>query len=142
MLKSNDRLQFDQDMAMKCVKEKSKLRCNLSYKCFKSEDVYDTFLDISPFPKLVMLKEFLDGIHHCVTDVGKCIFNINCTFAPPPTQYNQGYCCIIDNEKKLTNGYKVVLKSVMFTPIYNIQVKTEVHPLSWHNISRANYSCP
>ena len=30
-------------------------------------------IDISPFPTLIKLAEFLDGIQHFVTFVGKCV---------------------------------------------------------------------
>ena len=71
-------------------------------------------LDISPFPALIQLKDFLGGIHHCVAVVGKWIFDSNFTFALPLTKENLEYCCINDNETEVMNDYKIVLGSIVF----------------------------
>ena len=46
----------------------------------------------------------LGGVHHCVTVVGKCIFDSNFTFALLLTEDNLEYCCISGNETKGING--------------------------------------
>ena len=61
---------------------------------------------------MIQLKDFICGIHNCVTVVGKCIFDSSFPFALPLTKYNLEYCCINDNEKKVTNGYKEVFKTI------------------------------
>ena len=66
---------------MKRVREKVKPRCKLSYKLFKEQDGHDPLFGISPFPTLNQLKDFLGGIQHCVTVVGKLIFDSNFPFA-------------------------------------------------------------
>ena len=71
-------------------------------------------LDVYPYPTLIQLKGYLEGIHHCVTVVGKCIFEINFHFVLPLTKDNLDYCCINDNETKGMNGYKGVLKVIRF----------------------------
>ena len=108
-LKTNDRLKLDQYVALNHLRKKGKPRCKLSYKLSKEEDGYDTLLDISMHPKLIQLKDFIGGIHHCVTVVGKWMFDSNFTFALPLTKDNLDYCFINDNETKGINGYKVVL---------------------------------
>ena len=65
------------------VREKVKPPCKLLYKVFKEEDGYDPFIDISPFPTLIQLKDFLGGVYHCVTVVGKWIFESNFPSALP-----------------------------------------------------------
>ena len=45
-------------------------------------------LDISIFPTSMQLKYSLRGIHHCVTVVGKWIFDSNSTTALPITKTN------------------------------------------------------
>ena len=47
----------------------------------KEEYGYYTVIEISPYPTLIRLKYYLDGIQHCVTVVGKRIFYSNFTFA-------------------------------------------------------------
>ena len=79
-------------------------------------------LEISPYPTLIQLKDYLDGIHHCVTVVGKWIFDSNFPFALPPTKANVDYCFINDNETKGMNGYKVVLKSIRFFTKSNTKI--------------------
>ena len=63
------------------------------------------------FTKLIMLKEFLGGIQHCVTVVGEWIFDINITFSLPLTRDKIDCCCTHNNNNKGTNGYKGVLKN-------------------------------
>ena len=57
-------------------------------------------VDISQYPTLIQLKYFLGRIHHCVTVVGKFIFDSNFCFALLLTKDNLDYCCINMNEKK------------------------------------------
>ena len=85
-LKTNDRLKFDQYTALNHVIEKGKPQLNLSYKVLKEKYGYDPLLGISPYPTLVQLKYYIDGIHHFVTVVGKWIFDSSFLFALPLTQ--------------------------------------------------------
>ena len=62
---------------------------------------------------MIQLKYYPYGIHYCVTVVGKWIFESIC-FALPFTKDNFDYCCINDNEIKLMNDYKGLLKTIMF----------------------------
>ena len=78
-------------MELNHVIEKGKPQLNLSYKVLKEKCGYDPFLGISPYPTLVQLKYFLGGIQHCVTIVGKWIFDSNFTFALPLTQDELDY---------------------------------------------------
>ena len=59
-------------MALNHLIEKENPWCKHSYKLFKEEDVYDTFLDISPYPTLIQFNDYIDGIHVCVTVVSEC----------------------------------------------------------------------
>ena len=70
------------------VREKLKPWYKLSYKLFKEEYGYYSLIEISPFTTLVMLKYFLGGIQHCITVVGKWVFDIDFTFALPITREN------------------------------------------------------
>ena len=79
-LKANDRLKFYQDVAFNRVEEKGNPRCKISYKILKEEYGHDTLLDIYIYPTLIQLKYYLDGFQHCVTVVGKCIFDSNFIF--------------------------------------------------------------
>ena len=63
---------------------------------------------------VIHLKDFLGGIQHFVTVVGKWIFDSNFNFALPLTSNELCYCCTTDNETKLMNGNKVVWKSNRF----------------------------
>ena len=56
---------------MNRVIEKGKSQCKILYKVLKEDYLYDQFLDISPFPTLVQLKDFLGGVHNYFTVVGK-----------------------------------------------------------------------
>ena len=58
-------------MAINCAKDNGKWQCKIFYKLFKEEDEYDTSIEIYLSPTLSQLKEFLCGIHHCVTVVVK-----------------------------------------------------------------------
>ena len=74
-------------------------------------------LGIFPFPTLIQFTVFLVGIQHCVTIVGKWVFDRNITFV---LYLNFGviekiyanYC-----ESKGGNGNKEVLKHIRFSPI-------------------------
>ena len=81
-------------MALDHVREKGKPQCKLLCKLLKEEYVYDTLLSISPHTTLIQLKDFLGGIHHSVTAVGKWIFGSNFPFALPITKDNLDYCYI------------------------------------------------
>ena len=115
-------LKFAQDVEMNHVREKRKSWLKLSSKLFKGKDGYDPLIEISPFPGLIHLKNYLGGINHCVTVVGKCIFDSNFTLPFPITRDDLDYCCINYNETKIINGYQVVLKSIMFFQQIKIQV--------------------
>ena len=54
------------------------------------------------------------GIQHCVTVVGKLIFDSNITFELPLTHEKLDWCCTNYDETKLINGYKRVLKAIRF----------------------------
>ena len=132
MLKENDRLKFSQDVALDHVIGKGKIWWKLSYKLLKEYYVYDPFFYISTYPTLIQLKHFLGGIHHCVTFVGKWIFDINFPFTLTLTEENLDYCWINDNEKKGMNGYKRLFKSIGFFPKDNY--KSVLH--KWKFITR------
>ena len=85
----------------------------ISYKVMKEEYGYDTFLVIYSIKTLIQLKDFLSGIHQCVTFFGKWIFDSNLLFLLPLTKDNLDYCFINDHENKM-NGYKGLLKTMMF----------------------------
>ena len=93
-LKKNDRNKLTKYVVMNREIDKGQPRCKISYKVFKGEDWYDPFPDIYPFTILIQLKEFISGIHHCVTVVGNWVFDRDCIFALPLTQYELDYCCI------------------------------------------------
>ena len=67
------------------MREKGKPQIKLKYKIFNQTYVYDPLIDISPFPIPNKLTYFLGGIQHCVTVVGKCIFDRNVLFLVPLT---------------------------------------------------------
>ena len=100
LLKANYRLKFSQDVAMNSLIENGKPQIKLSYNVFKEQYGYDSLLDISQFPTFIHLKEFIGGIRHCVTVVGKCIFDSYFPFELPLTQEDLKYCCINDTEAK------------------------------------------
>ena len=110
MLKSNDRIKLAQDVELDHVRENGKPHCKLSYKVFKEEYGYDTLLEISPYTALIQLKYFLGGIRHCVTVVCKLVFDNNYPSSISPTKDNLDYCCINDNETKVMNVLKGLLK--------------------------------
>ena len=85
-------------------------------------------LDIYPYPTLIKLKYYLDGVHHCVTTVGKWIFGSDFTFALPLTKDDLYSYCINDNIKKL-NGYKEVSKRIRFfkNTILKVSFRNELH---------------
>ena len=97
-------------MALNHVIEKGKPQCKLLYRLLKEEDEYDPLFDMTTYPTLTQLILFSSGIHHCVTVVGKCIFDSNFTFALPLTEENLDYCCMNDDKTNLINGYKGILK--------------------------------
>ena len=88
-------------------------------------------LEISSFPTLVQLKDFLGGIQHCVTVVGKWIFDSNVPFARPLTRNKLEYCCTNCDETKVMNGYRGVLKSIRFFQQRKIRVlfRSKIHKL-------------
>ena len=47
-----------------------------------------------------MLEYFIGGIQHCVTVVGKWIFDSNFLFALSINRDNIDYCCTNENETK------------------------------------------
>ena len=49
---------------------------------------YDHLLDISIYTTVIHLKDYLDGIHDCVTFVRAWIFDKKIPFALPLTKYN------------------------------------------------------
>ena len=106
LLKANDTLKFSQEVALNHERKKGNLQCKLSYKELKDEYGYDPLLETSPYQTLIQLEYFLRGIHHCVTVVGKWVFDSNSPFALTLTKDNLDYCCINDNETKGTNSYK------------------------------------
>ena len=118
-LKESYGLKCFEDVVLNCVKDKGKPWCKLLYKLLKEYNGYDPLLDISPYPKLIQLKYFLGGIHHCVTVVVKWVFESNFSFVLSLTKDHVDYCCINDNKAKIMNGYKVVLKSIRFFTKYN-----------------------
>ena len=67
---------------------------------------------------LVQLKKSLGGIQHCVTVLGKCIFDSNNPFAIPLTHDDLDYCFTNNNKTKEMNGYKKLLKAIRFSPIF------------------------
>ena len=73
-------LKFAKYVTMNHVIYKGNPQFKLSYNIFKGKYRYDTLIEISPFPTLIQLKEFLGGIHHCVTVVGKWISDSDFTF--------------------------------------------------------------
>ena len=50
------------------------------YKLFKEEDGYDPLIDIYSYPELIQLKYFPGHVQHCVTVVGRWIFDSNFLF--------------------------------------------------------------
>ena len=55
---------------MNNVRDKVKQRNKISYKLFKEQYVYDTLLDIPPFPTLIQFTDFIGGIKTFVIFVG------------------------------------------------------------------------
>ena len=49
---------------------------------------------------IIQLTDLLGGIQHCVTVIGKWIFDSNIPFALPLTCDNLEHCLTNDNEKK------------------------------------------
>ena len=76
MLKSNDGIKFAQDIACNHVREKEKITIKILYKVLEEEDGYHPLLEIPPFPKFIQLKDYIYGIHHCVTVVGGWILTV------------------------------------------------------------------
>ena len=87
-LKANGRIKFSQDVVLNHLREKGKPQFKLLYKVLKGKYWYYPLVDISPYQTLIQLKFFIGGIHHCVTVVGKWIFDSDFTFALPLTKGN------------------------------------------------------
>ena len=58
-------------------------------------------LEKSPYPTVIQLKYYLDGIQHCTTIVDKWIFDRIFPFAPPLTKEILDYCCNTYDEKRI-----------------------------------------
>ena len=71
-------------------------------------------IELSTLPKLIQFTDFICGIQYCVTVVGKCIFGINISFVVPLNCDNLSFCCTNDDETKVMDVYKGVLKSINF----------------------------
>ena len=67
-------------MALNFVRDKGKPRYKLSYKLLQEKDGYVTLIKKCPFQTLIQLNQFLDGIQHYVTVVGKWVFDSNVVF--------------------------------------------------------------
>ena len=111
-LRTSDRLKFARYVALNHIRDEGGKPCKLSYKVLKKKYGYYNLIDILPHPKLIQLKYFLGGMHHCVIVLGKWIFDSNVYFVLPLTIENLKYCCINDDEPKGINVYKVVLKAI------------------------------
>ena len=83
----------------------------LTYTCFQSY--------FSRKTSLVGSTILLCGIYHCVTAVCKWVFDSTFCFAPPLTQDDMGKSCMNDNEVKIGNVYKWLLKAIRFKPTEN-----------------------
>ena len=57
-------------------------------------------IGIYTYPTLIESNDYLGGIHHCITVVGKWIFCSNFPFALSLTKENLGYYCINNGKKK------------------------------------------
>ena len=99
---------------MNYLRKKGKPWCKLSYKVFQEQYGYDQIIDIFLFPILFQLADFIGGIPNCVRVIVKFIFDRNITLALPLTHDNIEYSCTNDDDKKLINDYKLLLKSVRF----------------------------
>ena len=73
------------------------------------------------------VKIFLVGIQHCVTVIGKLIFDSNFPFEPPLTRHDLNYFCTNYNETKGLNGYHGVFKVISFSQQIKIQAFSEVN---------------
>ena len=91
-------LKFAQDVALNFVWEKVKPPWKISYKVSKVQYGYNPLIDISPYTTLNQLTEFLGDVQHCVTVVGKYIFDIDIPLALPINNENLGYCCTTDDK--------------------------------------------
>ena len=93
----------------------------------KEEDGYYPLLDIYTYPALVHLKDFLGGIHHCVTVVGKQIFDSNFPFAFTLTQDDMGYSSLTIMKQKgwmVNNEY---WNTLYFSRKIIIKISSEVN---------------
>ena len=61
LLKANHILKFAQHMTLNNVIKKRKPLLKLSYNVLKEEDGYDPLLEISPYPTLIHVKDYLDS---------------------------------------------------------------------------------
>ena len=98
-IKANYRLKFARYVTTDNVREKGKPRWKISYKVFKYQYGCDPLIDIYMFQILIQLKEFLGGIQHCFTVVGRWIFDSNIPFSLPLTRDDMDYSCTNNNEK-------------------------------------------
>ena len=105
-LKENDRLKLAQDVALDDLTDKGKPLWKISYKVLKEEDIYDPLLDIYPYTTLIQLTYFLCGSHHCVTVVGKWIFDSYVLFHFLSQNKIWTTVSLTITKKKGTNGYK------------------------------------
>ena len=101
---------------MNSLIDKVKPQWKLSYKLFKEEYGYYPLVNISPFPTLVRLKDFICVFHRFLTVVSKCTVDLDFAFAFPFTIDEIYYFLIDYNETKRMNGYKEVLRVISFPP--------------------------
>ena len=70
--------------------------------------------EIFPLPTLIQFTDFIGGIKHFVTVLGRWIFDRNIPFVLFIARVNM-YCCYINYDKtKVMDYYKGVLQSVRF----------------------------
>ena len=129
-LKSKDSLKFALGMTLNHVIEKVNPWWKHSYKVFRKQYGCDPFIDIYPFPTLIQLTEFIGGVQHCVTVVGKSIFDRNNILSLPFACDDLEYCWN-NFDIFLMNVLKGVLKILGFSYHKKVSVffaikKTEI----------------
>ena len=127
--KAYDILKFAQDVAINYVIDKVKPKCKLSYNVFEEQYGYDPFLEISLFPVLIQFIDYLSGVQHCVTGVGKWFFDSSINFVLPLTFDDLDYCCSNKNETKVLNGNKGLFKYIFLTEKYMFFSEVKIHNL-------------